>query len=51
MKISCRVRGDWFQVPCKDGEQMIKDNKAIISFRNQAMMRTDSYLVMYIGMT
>jgi len=24
MKISCRVRGDWFQVPCKGGKQSIR---------------------------
>ena len=24
MKISCRVRGDWFQVPCKAGKQSIR---------------------------
>ena len=24
MKISCRVRGDWFQVPCKDGSPNIR---------------------------
>lgn len=24
MKISCRVRGDWFQVPCKEGESGLK---------------------------
>ncbi|XP_059090551.1 histidine ammonia-lyase-like [Tigriopus californicus] len=24
MKVSCRVRGDWFQVPCKDGDKTIR---------------------------
>ncbi len=30
MKISCRVRGDWFQVPCHEGERrLIKYRKEI----------------------
>ena len=30
MKISCRVRGDWFHVPCADGNQIIDHKHGFI---------------------
>ena len=44
MKISCRVRGDWFHVPCADGNQIIYHKHEFIGLGGIQQLKTVAFI-------